>query len=179
MPAATLVTVEEFERLPNPEDGYLELHEGEVVFVSTPDLKHNQLQDRIAELLKPLLRSLGYCSTEQPFSGAGKSRMRADVGFTVWERVRHAPRRGVIQGSPDLVIEIDSPSNKEREMVRKRRICFGSGTAEFWTVFPEERYLRVERPGEPVTDYWPGQSVPVPFTDGATITVDAIFEGLD
>ena len=175
MPAATLVSVEEFERLPDPEDGYLELYEGEVVPVSTPDFKHHRVGYNLVLLLLPLLRAQGIVSAEQPFSGKGTSRMRADVGFTRWDRV---PKSGVVQGSPDFVIEIDSPSNREREMVRKRRICFDSGCAEFWTVFPDERFVRVERGGAFV-DYWPGQAVVVPFTDGGAIAVEAIFEGID
>ena len=175
MPAATLISVEEFERLPGPEDGYLELVEGEVVFLSTPDFTHNRIQDNLVQLLKALLRTEGFCSAEQPFSGKGTSRLRADVGFTRWERV---PKSGVVQGSPDFVVEIDSPSNREREMVRKRRICFDSGCAEFWTVFPDERFVGVERGGAFV-DYWPGQSVVVPFSDGGAIAVEAIFEGID
>ena len=102
--------------------------------------------------------------------------MRADVGFTRWERV---PKSGVIDGSPDFVIEIDSPSNMERDMLRKRRICFNSGCLEFWTVFPDERYVRVKRPGQTTVEYWSGDIVPVPFTEGATIPVDAMFERLD
>ena len=175
MPAATLVSVEEFERLPDPEDGYLELHEGEVVLVSTPDFKHHRIEYNLVVLLIPLLRARGVCGAEQPFSGKGTSRMRADVGFTLWERV---PKSGVVPGSPDFVIETDSPSNKEREMVRKRRICLESGCAEFWTVFPDERFVRVERGGAFV-DYWPAQSILVPFSDGGTIGVDAVFEGID
>lgn len=176
MPATTLVSVEEFERLPDPEDGYLELHEGEVVVVSTPDIEHNRVQDNLVQLIKPVLKSLGLCTAEQPFSGPRGSRVRADVGFTRWERI---PARGVIDGSPDFVIEIDSPSNRERDMVRKRRICFSSGCAEYWTVFPDERYLCVHRPREAVVEVWSGESVPVPFTDGLSISVDAIFEGLE
>ena len=176
MPAATLITVEEFERLADPEDGHLELHEGEIVFVSTPDFSHHRIEYNLVDLLKPLLKERGLCFAEQPFSAGSRSRMRADVGFTRWERV---PQRGVIEGSPDLVIDIDSPSNKDREMYRKRSLCLTSGCAEFWTIYPEFRSVLVERLGPSVTDYTAGQTIPVPFTDGATIPVDAIFDGID
>ena len=62
--------------------------------------------------------------------------------------------------------------------MRKRRICFDSGCSEYWTVFPELRFLRVERGGAFV-DYSPGQSVAVPFSDSGSIAVEAIFEGVE
>jgi Uma2 family endonuclease len=89
------------------------------------------------------------------------------------------PRSGVISGSLDLVIEIDSPSNKDSEMERRQQICLDSGCSEFWNIYPERKKVRVERQEGTVTRCGPGQAIPVPFTEGATIPVDSIFEGLD
>ena len=68
-----------------------------------------------------------------------------DVSFFSWD---HFPGRilppGAILGlSPDLAVEVLSPSNTREEMLRKRREYFAGGTRLVWEVDPEERTVRV------------------------------------
>ena len=44
-----------------------------------------------------------------------------------------------IRGAPDLVVEIISPSNSERDVVRKRDIYARHGVGEYWIADPDAR----------------------------------------
>ena len=48
-----------------------------------------------------------------------------------------------IQGAPDLVVEIVSPSNPERDLIRKRDIYARHGVREYWIADPITRLIRV------------------------------------
>jgi Uma2 family endonuclease len=68
-----------------------------------------------------------------------------DVSFFSWD---HFPDRilppGAILGlSPDLAVEVLSPSNTRAEMLLKRREYFAGGTRLVWEVDPEERTVHV------------------------------------
>src|SRR5919201_983746 len=45
MSTRTLLTTEQFERLPKPEVGSYELDHGELIYVSPNDLRHNRVRD--------------------------------------------------------------------------------------------------------------------------------------
>jgi Uma2 family endonuclease len=50
---------------------------------------------------------------------------------------------GHIQGVPDLLIEIVSPSSVPRDTVDKFRIYESYGVNEYWIVFPEQKVIEV------------------------------------
>ena len=47
MSTKTLLTTEQFERLSEPEVGSYELDQGELIYVSPNDLRHNRVRDRL------------------------------------------------------------------------------------------------------------------------------------
>ena len=51
-----------------------------------------------------------------------------------------------LAGSPDLVIEVFSPSNSLREMTDRRNIFFEGGCQQFWLVKPAANIVEVMRP---------------------------------
>ena len=50
-----------------------------------------------------------------------------------------------IEGSPELVVEIGSPSTRKRDETIKRRLYQRSGVSEYWVVDPELDVVRVYR----------------------------------
>jgi Uma2 family endonuclease len=50
---------------------------------------------------------------------------------------------GLIDGAPDLAVEIISPSEDRADMARKVREYFESGAEQVWQVFPETRQVVV------------------------------------
>lgn len=111
-----LMTVEEYSRLPEESGGfYYELHHGELVKVCRPKPKHYKTQRRLRQLLEAAAGEAGIVDTEMAFSGLPEYELRvADVAFVFKERWEQMAPDVYLQGAPDLVIEVLSPSNSRR-----------------------------------------------------------------
>jgi Uma2 family endonuclease len=68
-----------------------------------------------------------------------------DVAFISWKHFpnRDLPEVQILQQSPDLAVEMLSPTNTRKEMDRKRRDYFAAGTQLVWEVEPLDRIVRV------------------------------------
>jgi Uma2 family endonuclease len=51
--------------------------------------------------------------------------------------------KGSVDGPPDLVIEIVSPSNGQRELLLKFQIYLEAGVREYWVIEPETKVVQV------------------------------------
>jgi Uma2 family endonuclease len=51
--------------------------------------------------------------------------------------------RGSVDGPPDLVIEIVSPSNGQRELLLKFQIYLDAGVREYWVIDPKMKIVQV------------------------------------
>ncbi len=99
----------------------------------------------------------------------------ADVAYARRERWDSVSSKGYLAGAPGLVIEILSPSNSAAEMLEKEQICLENGCLEFWIVDLDRRQIKISTPEGRVALYKAGSMIPVFFTPGKTISVDAIF----
>ncbi len=171
-----LVTFAEFERLPNPLSGRLELRHGELVQLAPPQHKHYLVQRRLRKLLEEAAGSAGEAGTEFAFRAQPEYEYRvADVAFiskTTWNRI---PLDGILAGAPELVIEVLSPSNTEAEILDKKTLCLAIGSREFWIVDIDRRRVEVSTAGGGAVTYNPGQAIPLFFAPDSSIAVDAIF----
>ena len=55
------------------------------------------------------------------------------------------------------------------------QICFANGTLEFWVVDADEKTVEVSHADGRVVVYKSGQQIPLFFSPGAVLAVDAIF----
>ena len=81
-------------------------------------------------------------------------------------------------GSPDLVVEVLSPSNTETEIRDKQKLCLETGSREFWIVDTDLREVEVSTSGGQTVTYKSGQEIPLFFVEnpgGGRLAVDAIF----
>jgi Uma2 family endonuclease len=63
-----LLTVEEFEQLPDPPGGRYELRHGEAVFVTWPVRQHKDQQYHLRRLLEPMAEPRGFrADVEYPY----------------------------------------------------------------------------------------------------------------
>jgi Uma2 family endonuclease len=172
IPAPT--TVEQYERIPDPPGGRYELHHGELVFVTYPVRHHKELQRRFRKLLEPMVETQGFLvDTEYPYRPLPEHEVwGADVACVREER--DAAETKWLNGSPEIVIEVKSPSNTKAELSDKAMTTLnGEGAIEFWIVDAKAVTVTVHtRKGMSV--YHAGQSVPVAIFAGA-IEIDHLF----
>jgi len=143
MATKTLITVEEFLRLPEPMDAIQELVEGEVVTLPYTVPLHNLVRDKILVLLITFVESgrLGTVVSRQAFHLPGNTVRIPDVSFV---RIgRNLPPNELPEGAPNLVIEVVSPTDTAHEMHRRISDFFAAGSMRVWVVYPEEREVYV------------------------------------
>jgi len=83
-----------------------------------------------------------------------------------------------IQGAPDLVMEVLSPSNPEYDRTLKHEIYAEAGVPEYWIIDPYERMVEVFtlRDGgyEPIGRYCEGETAPSELLAGFTAAINEI-----
>jgi Uma2 family endonuclease len=170
------MTFAEFEQLPNPRGGWLELHHGEVVEVAAPKHRHHRRQRRLRRLMEPLADPVGEVELEFAYRPLPEHECWvADIGFVFRERYDRIPLDGYLAGAPDLVIEVLSPSNRDAEIEEKRKLCLGNGSREFWVVDDEDREIKVSTPDGRTVGYRAGQQIPLFFAPGSALSIEDIF----
>jgi Uma2 family endonuclease len=171
-----ILTVAEFRELPEGGDFTYELHNGEVVPVTRPSLGHWTIQKRLARLLESRLIGFGEVGTEFAYRPLSEYNLRAtDVAAVSQERLDAADPRDNLRGSPDLVIEVKSPSNTRKKLTEVVSLCLATGAREVWIVEPDRKFVAVYRRDHPVALYGPGDSVPLTAFDSDNLPVDDIF----
>jgi Uma2 family endonuclease len=171
-----LMTVEQYWQLPESGPFYYELHHGELVKVSRPPLRHTDLQERLRDLLAAPLRPLGVVRIEMAFRALPQYELRcADVAFVTNERWSRADKGEALNGAPDIVVEVLSPSNTVTEMAERCALCLENGSQQFWTVDDRRREIKVSTPDGVTRNFKSGDSIPLPFTDNQSLAVDSVF----
>ncbi|MBI2922258.1 MAG: Uma2 family endonuclease [Planctomycetes bacterium] len=85
----------------------------------------------------------------------------------------------LVNGPPDLAIEVLSPPHTERDRIEKRDLYFESGVAEYWIADPETHTIEVRRRGEndwAIQGVYPcAEEIPSAQLPGVRIPVAEIF----
>lgn len=171
-----LMTVDQYRQLPGREDVIRELHWGMVITLTRPKMKHAKLQSRLAKLLRPKAEHSGVVETEVAFRALPEYDLRgADVAYVSQQRWDTTPDDDNLRGSPELVIEVLSPSNTKAEIHEKAVLCLSSGAQEFWVVDPKRETVSVTRQGSVPAVYRRGDRIPLSLFAG-DLAVSEIFE---
>ena len=172
MPASTLLTIDDFERLPAEAAENHELVEGELVDVSGNTPRHNKLRDRLLALMLSWMteHGLGTAIAEQEFDFLGNAH-GPDVSVLRPAKAALLDLdRRVQRFVPDLAIEIASPSDTYDGLLAKKERYLKSGTAEVWwfslrsrelAVYGAHRTLILRGSDVASTDLMPGFSITV------------------
>jgi len=173
------LTIEEFDRLTLPDDRIWELHDGELVEMTFPAWIHREIQARLVELLM-LIFPNAKVMKEMPFQFGVRTKRSADVGITSLARSAAAAREGILVGTPEMVIEVISPSNSFSDVMKFKRTCEENDTQVFWVVDPYTRTVAVSRgKGEGLDTYGIGEQAPIRLFDVTShLEVQRIFEGI-
>jgi Uma2 family endonuclease len=124
----------------------------------------------LIELLGPFIRehNLGILLGADAMVRMQLGRVRLpDVSFYSWEQFpnRLLPRGQILGRTPDLAVEVISPSNTTGEMEQKRREYFAGRARLVWQVYPETRRVRVYTAVETFEEFGEDQTL----TGGAVL----------
>jgi Uma2 family endonuclease len=175
MPSATtaLMTFADLERIPDSE-GRFELRHGELVALPPAKHKHFRIQQNLRRALEKAAAETGEVSTEFGFRPKPEHEYWvADVVFISREPYLGIPDDGNLQGVPEIVVEVLSPSNTVSEIFDTEQTCLENGGREFWVVDPVRSQVKVSTPDGHFVTYRIGHAIPLLF--GGTLTVDSIF----
>ena len=167
-----LMTVAEYEKIPNPPGGVYELYHGQLIKVGFPKIPHVRAQWQLRQLLQAAAGDNGVAHTEFPYRPLPEYECwGADVAYV--PKARWKEIKDWLFGAPDLVVEVLSPSNATAEIFEKRKLCLENGSVQFWVVDTDHQLVEVSTPDGHSITYKSGQQIPLFF--GGQIAVDEIF----
>jgi Uma2 family endonuclease len=180
MGSKTMIPVEEFDRLTEPDEVRYELDHGELIEMTRPRYEpHNRIVMTIARGLLGWLAGnpIGEVLMSDNLFVLGPNTKRApDLSFMTLERIRRIQPGRDIDGAPDLAIEVLSPSDAEAAVRRKVKQYFDAGAQMVWLVFPDRRTIEVCRPDAAVVVLREPESLDAPeLLPGFSMVVSTLF----
>ncbi len=140
----TRLTYEDYAK--TPDDARFELIDGELIpMAPSPSVFHQRRALRICRRMTDFVEGRGLGEVFiAPLDVvlAETDVVQPDVFYVSRER-SHIITAANIQGAPDLVVEVLSPSTSERDRNYKRELYERSGVGEYWMVDPFARSITV------------------------------------
>ena len=180
--ATPLLSYDDYMALP---EGRHELIDGVLLDMTSPSHRHQWIQALLLTAFVSHARQqrlgMAYANFDVVLRQTPTALIcQPDLVFVSRERagILTAPN---IQGVPDLIVEILSPTNARHDSVRKRRIYEEHGVREYWMVLSESDQLEVLRLdetgrfGHPVL-FEAGDTLTTPLLPGLSIDVAELFE---
>jgi Uma2 family endonuclease len=126
-----------------PEDKRYEIIDGEVSMAPSPERIHQDVSRNLGFILwefvkKNALGLVYYAPFDVVLSDIDI--VQPDLIFVSNER-KHIVTEKNIQGAPDLVIEIISPSSQYKDRVIKAKLYKKFGVREYWFIDPQEKQI--------------------------------------
>ena len=164
-----------------PEDKRYELLDGELVMTPAPGERHQSISILLGSKLCQFVseNSLGRVYLA-PFDVvlSDVDVVQPDLLFVSNER-DHIITSANIQGAPDLVVEILSPSTAERDRTFKRALYANHGVNEYWMVDITAKDITIlllgERGYEVVGTYGEEEALTSPTMQGFTLNIGDLF----
>ncbi len=146
MATKTLLTLEEFERL--PDDGALhELNEGELVTVVRPRHQHAEVAYKLlVELIKVCGTGRVYPDAAFVLSEDPPTLRAPDLAFVPADRVADTQEDDWMRGAPELAVEVVSPSESAQDLQQKVEQYLAAGAKLVWVVYPKTHKVHVHKP---------------------------------
>jgi Uma2 family endonuclease len=128
-----------------PDDGRrYEIIEGELYEMPAPSSAHAITATRLTVALYAVLSRLGGQLIAAPLDVffAGANPVQPDIVGILPDGPARVVPRGV-EGPPDLLVEVLSPSNRDHDELTKRALYGLAGVREYWIVDPEARTIEI------------------------------------
>jgi Uma2 family endonuclease len=132
-----------------PDDGKRhELIDGEHYVTPSPNIKHQQVVGSLYFLIQSWLEQhavgrVFVAPLDVVFSHHDV--VEPDLLYFSHARAAEVLTPEYVRGAPELVIEVGSPSTRQRDETIKRRLYERAGVSEYWVVDPELDVVRIYR----------------------------------
>ena len=127
------------------DDNRYELLDGELILVASPNRDHQEVVMDLGFMMRTFAREndLGRVYLA-PFDVlfTDTNVAQPDILFVSRER-EHIVTHANVQGAPDLIVEVLSPSSSTRDWRDKRELYAAHGVREYWIVDPANRIVSV------------------------------------
>lgn len=139
------LTYDDLCQMPDDLNRY-EIIGGELIVSPSPNRAHQRISYRLTQLIGDFVdaRQLG-----EVYAAPVDVRLSPhnvvvpDLLFIRQDRLGIYGPTGPVEGAPDLVVEIISPSSRVMDRTRKAALYADSGVPEYWVVDPEQREMQV------------------------------------
>lgn len=167
-----------------PDDGKrYEIIEGALYEMTGPNAAHATTIMNLILLLAPLIQGLRGRIFTAPFDVfvPGGNPVQPDLMALLPGSRATVIQRG-IEGPPDLVIEVISPSNRGHDELTKRALYGRAGVREYWLVDPDARTLEIltlDRDALHSYETFAGEAIVESPVLAAAFPVSSVFAGID
>jgi len=137
-------TYEDWQKTKHDDQSRIELVDGEIYMLASPSSRHQAISREIFGQLYMFLQGK-ICKL---FAGPIDVRLDKDTVVVPDIIVVCDPKkitRDGIEGAPDLIVEILSPSTSRRDRITKFSLYRRTGVPEYWIVDPVENTLTVHQ----------------------------------
>jgi Uma2 family endonuclease len=153
-----LMTYEEFCLLTESSELRYELIDGELYLLASPNFKHQLAVARIAKFFFNWFEEKKCIPLTSPFDVTlFKSKENINVvqpDILVICDIDKVDEKGKYKGVPTLVVEVLSPSTRNKDMIRKLELYRMTGVSEYWMVDVKKKAIHVYQFKEhSITDY--------------------------
>ena len=164
-----------------PDDERYELLNGELILVASPNMDHQDVVTNLGTHVSVFVREgdlgkLYFAPTDVILSDTEV--VQPDLLFISKER-EHIRTPANIQGAPDLIVEILSPSSARRDWGYKRELYARHEVKEYWIVDPANRIVCVMLLKDGVlkleATYGEGDTVTSSTLEGFSVDVGGLF----
>jgi Uma2 family endonuclease len=177
--AKTLLTAEQFDNYPFEEDKRYELDDGELIEMTRPAYWHNEILGNLFFALKAYFRGnpIGQALiSENLYALSSMTRRSPDVAVILGNRRNELRHAKVIPIIPEIAIEVLSPSETPRMILRKLKQYFEAGVAEVWLIDPETRTAEIwTGPSLPDHELTGADALTSPLLPGFQLTIEELF----
>jgi Uma2 family endonuclease len=128
-----------------PPETRAEVVDNELYMSPAPSAEHQRLLKKIFRLLDGFVEAKGLGEVNiAPFDVILEEDnvVQPDLFFVATEK-RNAITNGGLQGAPDLIVEILTPSSFFRDTVQKKDLYEAFGVGEYWIADPANRVIEV------------------------------------
>ena len=127
-----------------PEDERWELIAGELIMSPSPKRAHQRNQIKLGSRMSFFAeeKDLGEVYSDFDVVLSNTDTVRPDLIFIAKDRL-YIVTEDNVQGAPDLVVEIRSPSTARYDWTTKRELYARHGVKEYWLVDPEAATVAV------------------------------------